>query len=237
MMGWLVQARYLVGNPWVLVNRRLGDDPDHDDDVTSRAFTVEAWNALIDYLDRQPPSEATARLRWLCVFGHSVGLRSSELLAAKREDLRHKKGGWLIRVFGKGRRNRTVPVPGQAIAGTRKYFAARCLAFDDAPPATPLIASLIDGAPLTYATLNEVFKRLVRDAIDASCLSAEEKATARQASVHWLRHTYGTRSAEAGVSSDILQENFGHSDPRTTSQYFRAQIERRQAAMQQVFGD
>jgi len=27
LFGWLVQARYLASNPWVLVNRKLGDDP------------------------------------------------------------------------------------------------------------------------------------------------------------------------------------------------------------------
>ena len=237
MMGWMVTARYLVGNPWVLVNRRLGDDANLDDDITSRAFTVPAWNALLAYLDGQPATEATARLRWLCVFGHSVGLRASELLASKREHLRKKPGGWLIRVLGKGRRNRTVPVPGAAITATRKYFAARGLSFDEAHADTPLIASLIDGGTLTYSTLNEVFTRFVRAAIDASDLPIDDKAIARRASVHWLRHTYGTRAAEAEISSDILQENFGHADPRTTSLYYRAQIERRQLAMQKVFGD
>ena len=45
-----------------------------------------------------------------------------------------------------------------------------------------------------------------------------------------------TRAAERGVPADILQENLGQGDPRTTARYFRAQIERRQAAMEGAFG-
>ena len=45
----------------------------------------------------------------------------------------------------------------------------------------------------------------------------------------------GLRSG--GIPADILQENLGQGDPRTTARYFRAQIERRQAAMEGVFGN
>ena len=46
-----------------------------------------------------------------------------------------------------------------------------------------------------------------------------------------------TRAAERGMPADILQENLGQGDPRTTARYFRAQIERRQGAMEKVFGE
>ena len=39
------------------------------------------------------------------------------------------------------------------------------------------------------------------------------------------------------MPADILQENLGQGDPRTTARYFRAQIERRQGAMEKVFGE
>jgi len=66
-------------------------------------------------------------------------------------------------------------------------------------------------------------------------LFAAEKAAAQHASAHWLRHNYGMRAAEAGVPADILQENFRHADPRTSSLYYRAQLERRQRAMEAAF--
>ena len=237
MMAWLVQSRYLVANPWVLVNVRLGDDAQHDDDVTSRAFTPAAWRVLMDSLQEAPASASTARLRWICVFGHAVGLRAAELIAATRGQLTQRPGGWTIRVLGKGRRSRTVPVPAVAMKATRAYFEARSLDFDDAPAGTPLLCSLVSEEAITYAALNQTFTRFVRRAIEASNLPASEKATALRASAHWLRHTYGTRAAEAGVPPDVLQENFGHADPRTSSLYYRAQLERRQRAVEGVFAD
>ena len=39
LFGWLVKANYLASNPWVLVSRKLGDDPRHaHDDDGSRVY-------------------------------------------------------------------------------------------------------------------------------------------------------------------------------------------------------
>jgi len=50
-----------------------------------------------------------------------------------------------------------------------------------------------------------------------------------------LRHTHATRAAEGEVSLDVLQENLGQSDPRTTARYYRAQMQRRQDAIERAF--
>ncbi len=238
LFAWLVQARYLAGNPWVLVNRRLGDAPDADDTL-SRAFTPPAWGALLAWLDdpthRGAPS--SCRLRWLCVFLQAVGLRADELIRAERGHLSELRTGWVLRVHGKGRRNRTVPVPRAVIAATQAHFAARGLDFASAPLTTPLIASLTDGVtPITYSALHQTFTRFVRRAIAESALPLDEKRRAMKASTHWLRHTHATRAAERNVPADVLQENLGQADPRTTARYYRAQLERRQKAIEQAFG-
>ena len=237
LFGWLVQARYLVANPWVLVSRNLGDDPLADVDPTSRAFTPTAWAALKKHLQARAPGPSTARLRWICDFTEAVGLRSDELLRARRGHLVERGRGWVIKVHGKGNKNRVVPVPRRAIEATRIYFRARGLQFDAAEPDVPLVASTLDGkSPITYASLYETFKRFVRNALRASSLPVDERLHALRASTHWLRHTYATRSAENDVPTDIIQENLGQADPRTAAKYSRAQLERRQAAMERVFG-
>lgn len=68
-----------------------------------------------------------------------------------------------------------------------------------------------------------------------SSLSEEERRGALKASLHWLRHTHATRFAERGGDLDVLQANLGHSDPRTSARYYRAQIERRQEQVERVF--
>ena len=237
MFGWLVKARYLQADPWGLINRKVADDPDNDDDVTSRAFTPEAWAALMIALDATPSTPSTARLRWICLFAHAVGLRASELLAARRSHLKEQSFGWTIRVHGKGGRNRTVPVPASAMAATRKYFDARGLSFDQAEPNTPLLASLRDTGPISYTALSQTFNAFVQRAIDASSLPLNARIAAHRASAHWLRHTYATRAAERGMPPDVLQANLGQSDPRTTAHYYRAQLERRQKAAEAAFPD
>jgi len=236
LFGWLVEARYLLGNPWVLVNRKLGDDPLRDeDDPSSRAFTPSTWAAMRAYLAARPESKSVQRLTWLCAFVECTGLRAAEILRAKRRDMQYVAAakGWVLRVHGKGRRNRTVPVPVAGLGATRAYFASRGLDFDSADPETPLLASLVDGRPITYRSLHETFERFMRRVLPS--LPAGERERAQRASAHWLRHTHATRAAERDVPPDVLQENLGQADPRTTARYYRAQIARRQAAMERAF--
>ena len=220
MFGWLVKAGYLASNPWTLVNRRLGDEADalDMDGSASRALTRLAWTTLIDWLEAHAPTPSNSRLRWLCLFEQAVGLRAAELLRATRGHMKSLPEGWVIRVHGKGRRNRTVPVPRKALGATVDYFRSRGLEFEEAAPETPLLASLVDPREgVSYSSLAVTFRRFVRRAVAASSLSATERLQATRASAHWLRHTHATRAAEAGVPLDVLQENLGQADPRTTA--------------------
>ena len=242
LFSWWVKVRYVVLNPWDAVNRKLGDDPGAELDVEhSRAFTPRAWSALQAQLEREPVGPASARLRWLLAFGEATGLRASELVAARREHLiqrRSAKGRdvWFVRVHGKGRKNRLVPVPSAAIAATRIYLASRGVDFASAPGNTPLLATL-SGTPLSYAALYDTFTRFVRRAVAVSTLDAAERQHAGAASTHWLRHTHGKRSAERGVARRDLQDNLGHADPKTTDGYYPSTLSERAEAMERAFGE
>jgi integrase len=236
LFGWLVKVRYLVLNPWDAINRKLGDDPRAELDVDpSRAFTPEAWKALRAQIGREPEGRSRDRLEWLLVFAEATGLRASELLAARRSHLLERRNAWFVRVHGKGRKNRLVPIPSAAMRATRGYLASRGLDWETVPADTPLVATL-NGEPLSYSAIHETFTRFVRRALRASSLGLDERRQAEAASMHWLRHTHATRAAERDVPLDVLQANLGQADPRTTSRYYRAQIERRQAAMERAFG-
>ncbi|MDM0030493.1 site-specific integrase [Variovorax saccharolyticus] len=137
---------------------------------------------------------------------------------------------------GRSSRNRAVPVPLAALAATVAYFAARGLAFESAPPDTPLLASTTSTGALTYPSLHETFKRFVARAVRHSELRFAERRDAQAASTHWLRHTHATRAAEVRVPPDVLQANLGHADPRTTAGYYKAQLDRRSAEMERVYG-
>ena len=235
LFGWLVQVNYLVANPWALVGRNLESNR-LNKDPSSRAFTPKAWAALAEQINTASPEPSVARMAWLCTFVESTGLRSAELLNACRGDLREISSGWALRVHCKGRGDRTVPVSKAAMAVTRKYFAQRGLDFEIAPSGAPLIAALTDPMrPISYSTLHATFKGFVRRCMAG--LSDAERTEAQRASAHWLRHTHAIRAAERSVPLEVLQENLGQSDPRSTSRYYRAQLERRQAEMEREFGE
>jgi integrase len=254
LFTWLQRSGYLIGNPWVLINTRLEDDHKEEGDYESRAFTPVAWKVLMKALERGEGDDSTplpdhtsrgatvtplsqARLRWICVFVQSVGLRSTELLKLKRSDFKELPKGWVVKVEGKGRKRRSIPVPNSAMAATRVYFAQKGVMFEGAPATTPILSALKDASSgIGYQALYTTFTAFVRRTIRQSDLSAAEKSQAVRASGHWLRHTYATRSAERGMPLDILQENMGQSDPRVTARYYRAQMERRQAEVERVFG-
>jgi integrase len=116
------------------------------------------------------------------------------------------------------------------------YFESRGLDFATASGETPLLGALSDAmAPIGYRALYETLTRFVGRAVRESDLPAGEKERTFQASTHWLRHTHATRVAERNVPPDVLQENLGQADPRTTARYYRAQMERRQRAMEKAF--
>lgn len=233
LFAWLARSGYLSFNVWDFVSTRMPDDPKHDDDPTSRAFTPEMWVALQEQAEADGATPSAARLRWLCDFGEGTGLRADELLRASRQDFKVTPRGWLMSVTGKGSRTRKVPVPNRCMDATRRYFSARGLDFDTCPPGTPLLAHTLKCEPIGYASLNETFTRFVRRA--AKRVAGDDARTMKLASAHWLRHTFATRATERGMPLDVLQSNLGQSDPRTAAGYAKAQLVRRQLETEKAF--
>lgn len=236
--AWMVDVGYLPGrNPWMLINRRTGDDAQHDE-LDSRAFTPEAWAAILAHLKLQPPGPSRERMLFLLTFVEATGLRASEIVGARLSAFRRHRGRWAMQVHGKGARNRVIAVPGQAEEALNDYLAARGLPWlGEADPEVPLLASTLDPlAPIGYQALYQTLKRWVSRAISASDLPRAEREDARRASPHWLRHTFGTRALERHAPLEVVQRQLGHADPRTTMRYAKAQLERLQAEMDQAFG-
>jgi len=234
---WLVQVGYLSArNPWLLVNLRSGDDANANA-LDSRAFTPEAWAAMLAHLRAQPPSPSRERMLFLLSFVEATGLRASELVSAQLGALRRHRGRWVLQVHGKGARNRLVAVPGQAEQALDAYLLARGLPhLGEADASLPLLASTRDArAAIGYQALYQTMKRWVREAILASTLSRSEQEVALRASPHWLRHTFGTRALERKAPLETVQRQLGHADPRTTMRYAHTQLERLQEEMDAAF--
>ena len=236
--AWLVKGGYLVHNPWDLVNRRTGDDMSVHA-LDSRAFEPEVWAAMLAWIESQPFSHSRERMLFLLRFTEATGLRASELTAARLSDLRPLGGRWAMQVQGKGAKKRIAAVPTQALRALQAYLEARGLPpLERAPGDAPLVASLTEpGSSIGYQSLYETVRAWLRQALRWSELSDAQRQTARKASVHWLRHTCGTRALERGAPLEVVQAQLGHADPRTTMRYAKAQLQRLQDGMEKAFGE
>ena len=237
LFTWLQSAQYLHGNPWVLVNKKTGDDK-HKKVLDSKALSEHASTAILAFIDHAAPSPGRARIRFIVVFLSAVGLRSSELLSATLGQIQHAAEGWLLQVHGKGAKNRIVHLPGQAMAALLDYLIARdILELETADPDLPLLASLKDPAQhLGYQALHEHVSGWLNKAVLRSALPSSEKSKLLGASTHWLRHTFGTRAVALEVPLDVIQAQLGHASIQTTMDiYGKAPIKRRAEALSVAF--
>ena len=134
---------------------------------------------------------------------YSCGLRLSEGAFLKVQDIDSSR--MMVRVLGKGSKERDVPLPERTLFLLREFWRTH-------RSKEWLFPARIrhDGysQPLKIKNVQAAFRRAVRR-------SGVKKA----AHVHSLRHSYGTHLLEAGVNLRVIQCILGHESPRTTAIY------------------
>ncbi len=238
MFHWLQASGYIAQNPWLLVNQKIGDDR-QERVLQSKALSEVATREVIAFCQNKLPEPAAQRMLFIVQFVTSVGLRSAELLSAKLTDVQHEEEGWVMQVHGKGSKNRIVALPPAALQALNTYLQARGLGdITSATPQAPVLASLHDPLQgVGYQALYQHVKSWLGKAIDVADLPTSERMRLRQASTHWLRHTFGTRAIAKEVPLDVIQAQMGHASIQTTTAiYGRAPIRRRIDEMDRAFG-
>jgi integrase/recombinase XerC len=142
---------------------------------------------------------------------YSCGLRISELCALKAGDLDFREQ--LVRVMGKGRKERQVPVGETALKAITNYWA--CL---ERPPGAeePVFQGAgTDGRALRPRIIQERLKQhLVAAGLDP------------RLTPHKLRHSYATHLLNAGADLRSVQELLGHAHLATTQIYTHVTTDR-----------
>jgi integrase/recombinase XerD len=146
---------------------------------------------------------------------YAAGLRVSELVALKSAQVSLDMG--VVRVFGKGAKERMVPVGEEAVAWLERYLREarpRLLKgrVADAVFVTPR------GGPMTRQTFWHLVKRHGVRAIPGKHLSP-----------HTLRHAFATHLLNHGADLRVVQLLLGHSDISTTQIYTHVARERLKA--------
>lgn len=138
---------------------------------------------------------------------YSAGLRVSEVIALRPTNLDLDAN--CVRVVGKGRRERVVPLGSHARTRLDEYFAlARPVlaAGSERPRAEVFLTAR--GAPLTRQAVWKLLKRYLAEA----CLD-------RRVSPHSLRHAFATHLLDGGADLRAVQAMLGHADVATTQIY------------------
>jgi integrase/recombinase XerC len=146
---------------------------------------------------------------------YSAGLRLSELRGINRADLDLLAGQ--VKVRGKGRKERIVPVGDHAQRALREYERVR----------DELVKKIGIGADRAAVFLTQRGQRLsakgVQNAIVGWLSQVDEGAGL---STHALRHTFATHLLDAGADLRAVQELLGHASISTTQIYTHTSVER-----------
>ena len=148
-----------------------------------------------------------ARDKALFELMYSSGLRRSEVTRLKIGDIDFFNG--LVKVLGKGNKERLVPVTDTALQAIKTYLACR-------PNPQPQQALFLNksGKPLSGDGLAYIFKN-----------TAIASELARRVTPHSLRHSFATHLLNHGCDLRSLQEMLGHKSLSTTQVYTHVSLE------------
>jgi integrase/recombinase XerC len=169
--------------------------------------SAEQVNTLIDgvaadKLERPYPKRDRAIFELL----YGCGMRVSELSGLNLEDI-DRTDGWL-RLRGKGRKERQVPLPRQAAEALERYLAERPIVRDER-------AVILNhrGGRLTIRGIHGIVK------LYATYLSGDPSLHP-----HSFRHAYATHLLSAGADLRAIQELLGHARLSTTQKYTQVSL-------------
>lgn len=173
-------------------------------------LTVEEVTRLLAAPSGGDP--AALRDRALLELFYSSGLRVSELGGLMLQQIDLEQG--FLRVFGKGSKERVVPVGGRACAALATYLAAGRPHFVKTKTGSQLFLSNRGGA-LSRITLWFIVKKHARRA-----------GIVQNVKPHLLRHSFATHLLSGGADLRAIQEMLGHASIATTQIYTAVEPQR-----------
>ncbi|MBE0547396.1 MAG: tyrosine-type recombinase/integrase [Rubrivivax sp.] len=261
LYGFLVDQNYLMGNPWSAVGVPRTAGPKVN---AGRSFSLAQWQFIEAQLKMLPATSANQRLTFGLHLLYATGLRLSEVVAATVDDLQwveypadasddQPMQGWLLRVVGKGQKEREVPLPADVVGELAKYLVSRGLDADpedignqgafllgkasDAAERAPGLNTGLALDPrqgIAATTFYDQIKRFFEDCASVLRGQGDRRGAERfdKASTHWMRHSHASHAIAGGMPIEIAQQNLGHASLATTTVYVTTEKRRRMKAVE-----
>lgn len=151
-----------------------------------------------------------ARNKALLELFYSTGIRLSELVGLNIGDINFQRQ--IVRVFGKGAKERVVPIGKTALTALQHYLNLRKISGERLELASPVF-------------VNEKQKRLARRTVQLIITTLLQAVSEQEhLSPHVLRHSFASHLLDRGADLNAVKELLGHSSLSTTQIYTHIQI-------------
>ncbi len=203
--------RFLIRRGWISSHPAEFIQTPKQDKPVPVYLTVDDMFRLLDGLDVSTLAGVrdSAMLETL----YSTGMRVSELTGMNLRDLDAEQG--LIRIRGKGNRERISPVGDRAISAIRRYR--------DRLTQEAGIGTRINGPVFLNLRGTRITTRSVQRILDAW---AQRTGIAFPISPHKIRHSFATHMLDSGAGLREVQEMLGHQSLSTTQKYTHVSLDR-----------
>lgn len=181
-----------------------------------KALTIAQVEQLLDAAGPAPGSEAPGELtglrdRALLELLYATGARVSEVVQLDVDDVADHD---VLRLHGKGNKERIVPVGSYARAAVDAYLTRARPELSRRGRASPRLFLGARGAPLSRQSAWLVIQQ-----------AAERAALTAHVSPHTLRHSFATHLLQGGADVRVVQELLGHASVATTQIYTHVSID------------
>jgi integrase/recombinase XerD len=166
-------------------------------------LNVNEMEKLLDQPEQDKP--LSVRDKAILEFLYATGVRISELIGVKRKDVMFEVE--LVRIFGKGRKERINPLGQKALQALKKYLLE----------VRPNLAKEYSEDVLFLNSRGRSFSRMgLWKLLRKYVVMAGIK---KKVSPHTIRHSFATHLLDAGADLRSVQEMLGHADISTTQIY------------------